>query len=149
MFPVAESKASLARTVASGALHQTHLRGRALMRIRCLAHVINLATKALIAAYGDPKNRPGSRNEIDVVRDIAVKVCCALPCSHTRLTGHAGAVFVSAPTDLPRYPVCSQSHASRPSRERHARTLVLDEEHGEARRRKSRCACLVLMSHTG
>lgn len=50
----------------------------------CLAHVINLATQALISAYSksshfDPKNPeahvPTSRDEVGLIRAIAVKVC--------------------------------------------------------------------------
>jgi hypothetical protein len=50
----------------------------------CLAHVINLATQALISTYSksphfDPKNPeahvPTSRDEVGLVRAIAVKVC--------------------------------------------------------------------------
>jgi hypothetical protein len=50
----------------------------------CLAHVINLATQALISTYSksphfDPKNPeahvPTSRDEVGLVRAITVKVC--------------------------------------------------------------------------
>jgi hypothetical protein len=53
----------------------------------CLAHVINLATQALISTYSksphfDPKNPeahvPTSRDEVGLVRAIAVKVCIKL-----------------------------------------------------------------------
>lgn len=49
----------------------------------CLAHIINLATQALISAYSraphfDPKDPeahiPTSRDEVGLVRAIAVKV---------------------------------------------------------------------------
>ncbi|KAF8801389.1 hypothetical protein BYT27DRAFT_7115084, partial [Phlegmacium glaucopus] len=52
-------------------------------KINCLAHVINLATQALISTYSksphfDPKNPeahvPTSRDEVGLVRAIAVKV---------------------------------------------------------------------------
>ena len=60
---------------------------------RCLAHVINLATQAFLAAYSktphfDPENpeahiptsEPSNRDEIGLIRAIAVKVCpCFLP----------------------------------------------------------------------
>ena len=50
----------------------------------CLAHVINLATQALISTYSkapyyDPEKPeahvPSSRDEVGLVRAIAVKVC--------------------------------------------------------------------------
>lgn len=53
----------------------------------CLAHVINLATQALISTYGksphfDPKNPeahvPTSHDEVGLVRAISVKVCIKL-----------------------------------------------------------------------
>jgi hypothetical protein len=54
------------------------------MLCSCLAHVINLATQALISTYSksphfDPKHPeahvPTSRDEVGLVRAIAVKVC--------------------------------------------------------------------------
>ena len=79
----------------------------------CLAHVINLATQALISAYSqsphfDPKNPeahiPTSRDEVGLVRAIAVKV---------RITGNSvqlysgmntvcylGAVIIEAETNV-------------------------------------------------
>jgi hypothetical protein len=50
----------------------------------CLAHIINLATQALIGTYSksphfDPKNPdahiPTTRDEVGLVRTIVVKVC--------------------------------------------------------------------------
>src|ERR1700688_2344388 len=52
--------------------------------ISCLAHVINLATQALISTYSksphfDPKQPdahvPTSRDEVGLIRAIVVKVC--------------------------------------------------------------------------
>lgn len=58
-----------------------------LMRNSCLAHVINLATQALISTYSksphfDPKQPdvhvPTSRDEVGLVRAVVVKVCVTL-----------------------------------------------------------------------
>jgi hypothetical protein len=61
----------------------------------CLAHVINLATQALIATYSksphfDPKNPeahiPTSRDKVGLVRAIVVKVCYSILYWHTIAT---------------------------------------------------------------
>ena len=63
----------------------------------CLAHVINLATQALIAAYSksphfDPKNPeahiPTSRDEVGLVRAIVVKVQYSIFYLRMRTVGH-------------------------------------------------------------
>ena len=55
-----------------------------MIQCSCLAHVINLATQALISTYSkaphfDPKNPeahvPMGRDEVGLVRAISVKVC--------------------------------------------------------------------------
>jgi hypothetical protein len=57
--------------------------------LSCLAHVINLATQVLISTYSkvpyfDPQNPKGhvptSRDEVGLVRAIAVKACIIFLC---------------------------------------------------------------------
>lgn len=68
-------------------------------RIRCIAHIVNLATQALITAHTKSKhynpekpdedltiNHGFDRDGVGLVRSISVKVCkqCFLPCLNCR-----------------------------------------------------------------
>ena len=78
----------------------------------CLAHVINLATQVLISTYSkaphfDPRNPeghvPSGRDEVGLVRAIAVKVRIAY-CCHSYHGLHAdqrlGTILFKAKTDV-------------------------------------------------
>jgi hypothetical protein len=71
----------------------------------CLAHVINLATQALIGTYSksphfDPKNPeahiPSSRDEVGLIRAIAVKVGKILISQRQVLHGLSATVICQA-----------------------------------------------------
>lgn len=107
----------------------------------CLAHVINLATQTLISSYSksphfDPKEPdahvPTSRDEIGLVRAIAVKVCISpsfLRSSPEKIfitDCWSGALFIKAKTDVENDPGQGKECASTPAYSRYESAVVFN-----------------------
>jgi len=103
----------------------------------CLAHVINLATQALISTYSkaphfDPKNpeahEPTSRDEVGLVRAITVKVYIMSPLLRRGVNTdrQPGTVIVEAKRNVENSSVQSRYCKTGSTCPRHEGPMVLD-----------------------
>lgn len=90
----------------------------------CLAHVVNLATQALIGAYSksphfDPKSPdshiPTCRDEVGLIRAIVVKVRCIIYELLNRVDLSLGVFFFKAERDVEDGPIKGKSRQPDPT----------------------------------
>ncbi|KAK0430160.1 hypothetical protein EV421DRAFT_1809158 [Armillaria borealis] len=85
--------------------------------IGCKSHVVNLSSQKMIKTYSksshfDPKDpeahHPQDRDEVGLIRAITVKVYHTTMEGTKRLTVFLGKLLFWAPSEVHRYPSCSQ-----------------------------------------
>jgi hypothetical protein len=122
---------------------------------RCLAHVINLATQAVVSTYSkskhyDPKDPEAHipelddqvRDEIGLIRAIVVKVCSPQSLlDEIHLTFYVGTIFGKTKREVQGDPVSGQISDGSSASSRYGCPLVFDVRHAESGRCSSKGMC--------